>query len=273
MSVKPQIDPFTWTGLSRKWEGSSWWASCSFNWTLQQPPYWSNVSWSSCQDFVDLFFPSTPPTANIRINPNDRYYEVWDTANPVVEARWQLWQNPQWNLTLLRINKNGSSLQEWTNPTSNTWYSTNDTVSITWTGEIVRYQSYVEDDQWRSDNSWIITIYWTYPWFATTSNITTLTKQSLDEYKPAYFDCVMVAESDTEKQKADFEENIVITWVEVHDEESDTWSRLWWSKAQSLVQWDVSNVTHTVQWNTVNYKRYTHNKEKIWARRLRFRTD
>lgn len=118
-----------------------------------------------------------------------------------------------------------------------------------------------------------VTITGVYPYFATTSNVATLTKQSLASMSSSYVQTNMAAEDDTDKQKADFPTAwSTITGVQFYNTVSSTWEWINGSKANSLATFTTSSVTQTVQGNTVNYTRYTHNGAKIGSRQLRWYT-
>ena len=111
----------------------------------------------------------------------------------------------------------------------------------------------------------------TYPYFGTSVDLTTLTKQSLVVLAGPYFQVNMVAEDDVDKQKADFKTtDIVITGVQFYNTVSSAWERLWWTKVNSMTHRTQSSVTKIVQWNILTYTRFTHNQAKIGARQLRF---
>ena len=107
-----------------------------------------------------------------------------------------------------------------------------------------------------------------YPTFASSVNLDTATKQTLKK-EPAsaseYMTFTLAAESGGKKQF--FE--IPSTWAAITGvaDSGGTW--LNGNKANSLLQWDVSEVTETVQSQVINYKRYTHNAANSGIRTLR----
>ena len=107
-----------------------------------------------------------------------------------------------------------------------------------------------------------------YPTFASSVNLDTATKQALKK-EPAtaseYMTFTLAAESGGKKQF--FE--IPSTWAAITGvaDSGGTW--LNGNKANSLLQWDVSDVTETVQGQVINYKRYTHNAANSGIRTLR----
>jgi hypothetical protein len=108
------------------------------------------------------------------------------------------------------------------------------------------------------------TITGAYPVFATTSSITVYTKQSLVAHG-GYITTSLVAESGSDKQTVDIPTS---GWTITSLEQYNTLSASW--DAIDLSTFTVSDVTNTVQGNTVNYKRYVHNGSLIGARQLRW---
>lgn len=263
------INKRTW--LRDAIKGNNWSGNCSFDWNIQLPANWTHVSWTTCEDFKNLFFPSQWPSMSLRWTTYPfGIYEVGRVlATPLIEWRWTLWANPPWTLTNLSITETSFSQ---TNPTPWTWYGNNDSdvTIVLWNTKTYHWN--LQDDQWRSATaSWSYT--GTYPYYWTSVNITTLTKQSLLPIWSSYFPVSMVAETGWDKYKADFETaNITITWVQFYNTVSWAWERMWWSKTNSLALWTQNAVTHMVQGNTVNYTRYTHNGLDWGAIDVRFYT-
>ena len=244
--------------------------------TLWGLPAWTDIFWWTVEQILqEMLVESTDPSILLKWTPIFHLYEIWDTiTDPLIEANAALWQWPAGVLTQIEIFRGAvwwTSIFVQANPAPWTWYWGNDTNTINiiaWTSET--YSAQVDDDQWRS---WTITkIYeWTYPYFGTSVDIATLTQQTLRPLTSAYFSVNMVAEWGWEKYKADFEASyITITWVEFYDTSSNSWKRMWGTKANSLLLRDTTNVTHTVQGNVVNYIRFTHNWPDGWALQLRF---
>lgn len=103
-----------------------------------------------------------------------------------------------------------------------------------------------------------------YPIFATTSNITTLTKQAL-QTNGSVVDKDFVAESGSDKQMIEFPATWgAITVLEQYNTLSGTFDVI------SLATFTVTNVFQTVQGNSVAYKRYLHNGGTIGQRRLKW---
>lgn len=115
-----------------------------------------------------------------------------------------------------------------------------------------------------------ITITGVYPVFATTSNITTATKQALVN-EPAnassYVTINMVAE---EGGKQFFE--LPGTWAALTGVADSGGTFLNGNKANSILQWTMTEVEETVQGKVVTYKRYTHNAANAGKRTLRIYT-
>ena len=115
-----------------------------------------------------------------------------------------------------------------------------------------------------------ITITGVYPVFATTTNITTATKQALVA-EPAnassYVTVNMVAE---EGGKQFFE--LPGTWADLTGVADSGGTFLNGNKANSILQWTKTEVEETVQGKVVNYKRYTHNAANAGKRTLRIYT-
>jgi hypothetical protein len=109
-----------------------------------------------------------------------------------------------------------------------------------------------------------ITITGVYPIFATTVDITTMTKQTLVA-NGSVVSTSLVMDSGGDKQKVEFPN----TWGAITLVEQ--WNPL-------LTQWDVvplstftiTAVTETIQGNVINYNRYTYNDVTIGARILRW---
>lgn len=112
-----------------------------------------------------------------------------------------------------------------------------------------------------------------YPVFATTSSISSMTKQALKSMSSEYISISFVAETDTEKQTIDFPGLwSEITGVQFYNTLTQNWDWISGNKALSLKTFTNSATTHVVQGNEVAYVRYTHNSSKTGARELRFYT-
>lgn len=123
-------------------------------------------------------------------------------------------------------------------------------------------------------------IYGVYPFFATTSVITTMTKQlPLVSMTSTYVQTNMVAESGSYKQTIDFP----IAWnaikgVQFLNTLSNTWEFINGSRANSLLTFTQTPTTHVIPTppalfgSTINYTRYTHNGSTTGSRQLRWYT-
>lgn len=113
-----------------------------------------------------------------------------------------------------------------------------------------------------------------YPYYGTTSDITTLTKQSLTSMSASYYQLNMVAEDGTNKQTADFPDDFnTITGIQYYNTNNNSWEWINGSKSNSLATFTTDDtITKSIQGNTVGYIRYTHNGSTIGARYLRFYT-
>lgn len=122
-------------------------------------------------------------------------------------------------------------------------------------------------------NTRTVTVNGVYPWYATTSAIGTLTKQSLTAMNSSYVQASVVAEDGVNKQTFDFPDGwSAITGIQFYNTVSSAWEWIGGSKANSLTTFTATTTSHTVQGNSVNYDRYTHNGSTIGARQLRFYT-
>ncbi len=241
----------------------------SFNWQYETPS--GVVSWNSVQEWIDLHFQSIDPTISIDWDDNFWLYEVWDDrVNPVIKARVTMGQNPVWTLTNIKYYRWTTSwimFAEKTTPSGGVWESETDTFTVT---SEQRYTVTCLDSEWRT-----ATANWTYtftlPTYGTSVSLTTMTKQTLRAESQSYFPITMVAEDDTDKQKFDYPASwTVIWWIQFYNTVSSAWEWLGGSKANSMNDWTETAETHTVQGNTVNYRRYTHSWAKIGSRQLRF---
>ena len=106
-----------------------------------------------------------------------------------------------------------------------------------------------------------------YPLFATTSNITTLTQQTLVSMLSGNnISMTLVAETGGNKQKFEIPTswtgaptNRPLVGVQQYNTFSSQWDTPGGSLADSLTLWSRSSVTESVQGNTINYTRYEYN--------------
>ena len=114
-----------------------------------------------------------------------------------------------------------------------------------------------------------MTITGVYPYYATTSDITTLTKQALTTHTESFWQTNMAAESSGNKQTAQFPDAFsAITGIQFYNTVSGQWEWLTGSKPGSLNLFDIT----VIQISGVNYNKYTHNGPLAGARQLRFYT-
>ena len=103
-----------------------------------------------------------------------------------------------------------------------------------------------------------------YPNFATTSNITTLTKQTLVNMSTANnVAYTLVTESGGNKQKIQISDTWLnarpLVGIQQFNTVSSQWEYPGGSAAASLLIWTTSSVTQVIQGNTIDYTQYEHN--------------
>jgi hypothetical protein len=108
------------------------------------------------------------------------------------------------------------------------------------------------------------TITGVYPYFATTSNITSLTKRPLAAHGSAVI-VEMVAETSSNKQTLEIP-NVwgTLSRIEQYNELSGQWDII------DINSFTQSTTTNNINGYTINYNVFTHNGSLIGARRLRF---
>ena len=117
------------------------------------------------------------------------------------------------------------------------------------------------------------TITGVYPYYATTSAIGTLTKQTLTSMSSSYVQTDVVAEDGVDVQTADFPIAwSAITGIQFYNTVSTAWEWINGSAANSLLTFTQSATTHTIQGNVVNYTKYAHTGSLLGARKLRWYT-
>lgn len=117
------------------------------------------------------------------------------------------------------------------------------------------------------------TITGVYPAFATTSNLTVLTKQTLISMNSNYIEVVMIAEDGINKQQIKLPDVwSEITGIEFFNSVSGSFEWIGGSKSNSLLTFTMSSSTEIIQGNTIPYKVFTHNGATIGSRILRFYT-
>lgn len=124
-------------------------------------------------------------------------------------------------------------------------------------------------------------LYGVYPWYGTTIDVGTLTKQSLKSMTTVTPDTItFVAEDGINKQQADFPliwnnndgstDNDIITSIEYYDTSTEKWKEIW-NLTNLNDSFIVGNTTHTVQGISIYYKTYTNaTSGNLGARKLRF---
>lgn len=124
------------------------------------------------------------------------------------------------------------------------------------------------------------TITGVYPIYATSNNITVLTKQALVAHTANTFDISLVADSLPNKQTIQIPDAFnAITGYQQFNTISNQWEWLNGSKAASLVHFNnnftFSNIQINVNANALNvdYKQYIYSGPTIGARQLRFHTN
>lgn len=116
-----------------------------------------------------------------------------------------------------------------------------------------------------------VTITGVYPYFATTNNTSTETKQGLELPSKSYWEVNMAKEEGSNKQRISFHESFpAITKIEFFNTVSNKWEVIGGSDINSMNTFAVTNTTKEVQGVIQNYKTYTHTGDIIGARGLRF---
>jgi len=110
-----------------------------------------------------------------------------------------------------------------------------------------------------------------YPYYATTSNITEITKQILPTEGFAYVQTDMVRESGINKQTADIPDSWdSVTGIQFYNTFSEAWEWIGGSQANSLSTFTQSPTAHSIDGNLINYTRFIHNGSLTGARSLRW---
>lgn len=106
-----------------------------------------------------------------------------------------------------------------------------------------------------------------YPYFATTSNITTLTKQPLANFNSTVT-VTMVQESGGNKQMIEFpaEDWNAISRLEQWNTTFERWDTI------NLAAWAISTVVKDINGHDILYRRYTHQGSLVGTRQLRWFT-
>ena len=220
----------------------------------------------------DVLSSSSPPVAHINsASPSCGYREINDTlTNPTIDYSATRGTNGA-DLGRIEVSRNGALIHTESPASYGTTYSFTDTYT-TDTADTT-YEVRAIDVNGKS-NSTTCSYLFTLPWYATTVDITTLTKQPLVSLTSNYFQGTLVAETTTDKHKADFVNDgayvITLTGVQFYDTTAGAWKWFGDDKAVSLTYWDKTTVSHTVQGTTYNYDRYTYNGVKVGEQQIRF---
>lgn len=253
---------FIWKGDGGGGSGGS----CSASGHFTIPPE-QDVTINDCQDLTNMFFPEGLPVTHISVNPTCSLREKNEVvSNPVITGSVSRGANDSDDLDKIEWYRDGNLINTQQPAVYDTQYDYQDTIDIS---DNTVYT--VKGIDVAGDNSTASCQYtFTYPYYGTSSDINTLTKQNLVPLTAQYFQISMVAETDTEKQKADFHSSITITGVQFYNTVSGQWEWLGGSKSASLNYWDTTNVTEQSGGVNENYVRYTHNDIKTGSRQLRF---
>jgi len=114
------------------------------------------------------------------------------------------------------------------------------------------------------------------PVYGTTSDITTMTKQSLAG-NGSTIDIDLVAEEGSDKQTVDFPDDAALSWgaitcIRFFNTISQTWDWIGGSEAASLATFTETSTTQTVQSISRDYARFTHNGVLTGSRNTRWYT-
>lgn len=116
------------------------------------------------------------------------------------------------------------------------------------------------------------TVYAVHAYFATTENITELTKQKLKPHDSEYWEVDLVGETDMHKQIIElpsaFGNNM--DGIMFYNTISNQWEWLGGKKETSTSTFDITTIVKDRFGTDVNYRRYEHKGSKIGARKLRF---
>jgi len=263
------------------------WSMVDWDWVMTEPAYWTTRTWNSVQAWVNYWFQSIDPTTALHdwTDPFG-YHEIGETITPDLRGTATNGSNPtSTNLALQFFegwdHTTGTQVGADVDPaTSGTEY-TQAGASITTDTE---FSVFVTDDQARTSETTGRHLF-SFPFFANSIAIATLTAQTLIWLKETYYECTCVAETDTDKHIVEFSEDSSnfhgttnwspVTGIQFYNTVSWAWERLNWNKTSSLTSFtrDSGTYTETIQWNTIDYVRYTHNWIKCWERQYRFFTD
>ena len=266
------------------------WSMVAWDWVMTEPAYWTVRTWNSVQGWVNYWFQSIDSQIAL-YDWTDAfgYHEIGETITPDLRGTATNGANPTSTNLTLQFFEGGDSwtwTQVWADvdpATSGVEYTQAGT-SITTDTE---FSALVTDDQVRTnETTWRHRF--SFPFFANSVAIATMTSQTpLVGLKETFYECTCVAETDVvwEKHTVEFSEDNTnfhgttdwspVTWVQFYNTVSWARERLNWNKTASLTSFtrDSGTYTETIQWNTIDYVRYTHNGIKCGERQYRFFTD
>jgi hypothetical protein len=110
-----------------------------------------------------------------------------------------------------------------------------------------------------------------YPYYATTFNITAMTKQTVPTAGFTYVETEMVQEINPNKQAADFPTSWgSIQGVQFYNIFSQQWEWISGNQSNSLLTFSQSSTTRSINGTTVDYTRFIHNGSLSGSRSLRW---
>lgn len=280
--VVDEADLWNWSWSTYTWEAERtvWWIIewASFN-NATMTEMWDTLI--KQEKFPTLTNPSSTFTSSITW-----FREVWESINITFNASFNRWSiNPQYSAeSPFRAWLPNEYQYTWTWLTNQNKTTLTDSQIVnnyivlinwqSWQGRVA-YDWWVQpkSSYWNDFNSplpaWNTnyitrTITWVYPYFWTTLNITTMTKQALANHW-SVITINLVAESWSDKQSIEVPQvwgNL--TGLEQWNPLSNSWDTI------SIASFTETSTTNTIQWNIIDYKKFTHNGWLIWARQLRF---
>jgi len=126
-----------------------WWSDCPFSWTITMPSW--NVSWTTCEDFKNLFFQNTNPVCSLTLTPTSNVIERWTNQDaPTLNLSWTDWTNPSWVATSVEYEKDNVNI--YTNNSPSGHSDSFDDITVYNTNQNLVYRARVLDDQSRQSN-------------------------------------------------------------------------------------------------------------------------
>jgi len=228
----------------------------------------------------------TAPSSTFSISPSNTFKEIGETITTItLTSNFNKGSiNPAYNTTGFRSGDPNIYNYTGTGTSNNPSTSLTDTETISsyvivqgansWTGNVSydagpqpltsKENNYDSPLPAGTTSTKTRTITGVYPVFATTTNITTFTKQVLQAMN-VYIQVSMVAETGGDKQIIE----IPAVWSTITGlKQFNTFSGVW--DSINLSQFTITSVTNTIQGNSISYNRYTHNGVTTGARQLRF---